>query len=109
MKRRLFFFLILSLLNLSIKFLKSDLLKIDKVIKGVYNIISKRKLASLTYVGGFRFLREKYGNSRLNFQISEIKEEKNETIPKSTNEEDIKYFTIRHINSHYYLGVSHLI
>ena len=109
MKRRLFFFLILSLLNLSIKCLKSDLLKIDKVIKGVYNIITKRKLTSLTYVGGFRFLREKYGNSRLNFQISEIKEEKNEAIPKSTNEENIKYFTIRHISSHYYLGVSNLI
>ena len=111
MKRRLIFFVTFFLLNLSIKCLKSDLLKIDKVIKGVYNIITKRKLICLTYIGGFRFLREKYGNSRLNFQISEIKEEeKNEDISKSTNDnvEDIKYFSIRHINSHNYLGVTNI-
>jgi hypothetical protein len=46
----------------------------------VYNLISKRKLSCLTYIGGLKTSREKYGSDRLNFRISEVKEKENKNI-----------------------------
>ena len=110
MKKKLFFFLFYSfnILNISIK-CQESLLKTKNVTEGVYNIIVKKKYSCVTYIGGLRTSREKYGNSRLNFRISEIKDDNN-TINNnnninSDNDNNIKYYTIRHLSSHNFLGV----
>ena len=114
MQKILIFFLLYSF-NINNIIIKSDESKIilKNVTNGVYNIILKKKYSCLTYLGGFRPSREKFGNTRLNFRFSKVKNEdiekeeerrsKNSNINK--NNKDINYFTIRHIYSNNYIGI----
>ena len=104
MKKYIVFFLLYSLniFNITIKSDDAKLI-LKNVTEGVYNIIVKKKFYCLTYIAGFKSSREKYGNSRLNFRFTEVKNKKINT--KDNDNKGKKYFTIRHIYSNNYVGV----
>ena len=101
----------LNIFHITIKSQESKLI-FTTINNGVYNIILKQKFTCLTYIGGIKSSKEKFGNSHLNFRISEVKENeiqkaKNKKINlKNNNDKDKKYYTIRHIYSNNLLGVS---
>ena len=100
MKKILVFFLLYSLniFNITIKTEEAKIL-LKNVTEGVYNIIVKKKYFCLTYIAGFKSSREKYGNTRLNFRFTEVKNK------KLNDNKDKKFFTIKHIYSNNYVGV----
>ena len=75
------------------------------ITEGVYNLISKRKLSCLTYIGGLKTSREKYGSDRLNFRISEVKEKENKNIIDKEQNLNNKYFNIFHMSSKNYIAI----
>ena len=102
-------FLLCSLLIIFFVKCQKQTLKTLNITEGVYNLITKKKLSCLTYIGGLKTSREKYGSNRLNFRISEIKgnlnkENRNIIIDKEQNS-DNKYFNIFHMSSSNYIGV----
>ena len=72
------------------------MLKSSNITEGIYNFILKKKLACLTYIGVFRSSREKYGNSRINFLLTEVPK-------KDGKENNRRYFTVKHIYTNAYL------
>ena len=68
-------------------------LKTEEIEEGIYNFVLQKRLSILTYLGGLRTSREKYGFSRLNFKV---------TFSQNSNK---KFFNIRHIHSGQYLGI----
>ena len=105
MTKYLLFFLLYSLniFNIIIKSNEGKII-LKNVTEGVYNIIVKKKYFCLTYSAGIKSSREKYGNIRLNFRFSEVKESENKEIKNKDNKQS-NYFTIRHIYSNNYIGV----
>ena len=97
MKKIFIFFLFYSLNFFYIK--TESKLILANITDGIYNIVLKKKLACLTYVAGLRTSREQYGNSRLSFRFSEVKQENN-----NNDNNNNKYFTIKHIYSNIYIG-----
>ena len=105
-----FHFLLFIIFSLAVKNEQHhSMLRLTNVTEGIYNIILKKKYSCLTYLGALRASREKFGNSRLNFRISEVKEQLNYNLINNYNDniddKDKKYFTIQHIYSHFYIGV----
>jgi len=47
-------------------------LKTKDVEEGIYNLVLQKKFSIMTYLGGLRTSREKYGYSRLNFKITYV-------------------------------------
>ena len=104
MRRNIIFFLYSLTINLIVNCQKQTL-KTLNITEGVYNLISKRKLSCLTYIGGLKTSREKYGSDRLNFRISEVKEKQNKTIIDKDQNSNNKYFNIFHISSKNYIAI----
>ena len=105
--RIIIFFLFLYSINIFHIVIKSQESKLilTNINNGVYNIILRQKLTSLTYIGGLKSSKEKFGNSRLNFRISKIEENEKKDNNNDNNDTDRKYFTIRHIYSNNLIGV----
>jgi hypothetical protein len=93
------FFLLNILIITSKSQEQNSRLRLTNVTEGIYNIILKKKYACLAYIGILRVSREKYGNSRLNFLLSEVQEKEGGEGKYKT------YFTIKHLYNHAYIGV----
>ena len=116
-------FFLLIILNKKIDCEQSQKIILPYVSEGIYNIVLKKKYSCLTYSGGLRTSREKYGNSRLNFRFSKIKEKENqkeenqlkENYKKEENKRNAhdnkndnnkkNFFTIKHLYSRYFIGI----
>ena len=92
-------------LNIKIE-CQSQKIILPYVSEGVYNIVVKKRYTCLTYLGGLRTSREKYGNSRLNFRFSSLEKEENQKVEddKNDNKEKI-FFSIKHLYSNYFIGI----
>ena len=91
-KRIFFFFIFLTPFNLFILTEKISF-KTEEIEEGIYNFVLQKRLSILTYLGGLRTSREKYGFSRLNFKI---------TFSENSNK---KFFNIKHVHSGQNLGI----
>ena len=102
--KKIFIFFLFSLNFFYIK--TESKLILSNITDGIYNIVLKKRLACLTYIGGLRTSREQYGNSRLSFRLSEVKSEKNQNEENDNNDNNNhKYFTIKHVYSNNYIGI----
>ena len=112
MKKFFVFFLLYSLniYNIIVKSEDGKLILRD-VTDGVYNIIIRKRYACLTYIGGIRSSREKYGNTRLNFRFTEVKSEEvnqkdeKQNVNLKNNNKNKKFFRIRHLYTRNLIGV----
>ena len=104
MRRNIIFLLYSLTINLIVNCQKQTL-KTLNITEGVYNLISKRKLQCLTYIGGLKTSREKYGSDRLNFRLSEVKEKENKNIIDKGQNLNNKYFNIFHMSSKNYIAI----
>ena len=92
-KKRIFFFLLI-LISFNIFVLGDKIsLKTEEIEEGIYNFVLQKRLSILTYLGGLRTSREKYGFSRLNFKV---------TFSQNSKQ---NFFNIRHVHSGQYLGI----
>ena len=89
----------LSIHNISCANQLNSFLNLRKITNGVYNIILKERLVSLTFIGGLRSTREEYGSINLNFKILEY----NYTNKNSSS----NYFYIQHLNTKNYIGAKY--
>ena len=104
MRRNIIILLYSLTINLLVNCQKQTL-KTLNITEGVYNLISKRKLSCLTYIGGLKTSREKYGSDRLNFRLSEVKEKENKNIIDKEQNLNNKYFNIFHMSSKNYIAI----
>ena len=70
-KKIYFLFIFFSILT-TLKAQSKISLKTRDVEEGIYNLILQKRFSILTYLGGLRTSREKYGYSRLNFKITNV-------------------------------------
>ena len=92
-QHRIFFLLILfNIFSTLISSTKLSL-KTTDVEDGIYNLVLQKRFSILTYLGGLRTSREKYGYSRLNFKITNAKKLDN------------NYFNIYHVHSGQFIGI----
>ena len=108
MIRNIIFILCSLTINLLVNCQKKTL-KTLNITDGVYNLIAKKKLSCVTYIGGLRTSRDKYGSNRLNFRISEFNEKDNEENGYYSKDKEMeinnKYYKIYHMSSRNYLGI----
>ena len=92
-QNRIFFLLIFFSIITTLVAQSKISLKTKEVEEGIYNLILQKRFSTLTYLGGLRTSREKYGYSRLNFKITYV------------NKLDKTYFNIYHVHTGQYIGV----
>ena len=88
----IFFIIAICLSTIPIPCSKISLRAIE-VEEGIYNFVLQKRFSILTYFGGLRTAKEKYGFSLLNFKIS------------YSNKTDKKHFYIYHEYNGVYIGV----
>ena len=91
-KKIYFLFIFFSILT-TLKAQSKISLKTKDVEEGIYNVVLQKRFSLLTYLGGLRTSREKYGYSRLNFKIT------------YADKLDKIFFNIYHVHSGQYIGI----
>ena len=92
-QKKIYFLLIFFSILTSLKAQSKISLKTKDVEEGIYNLILQKRFTIMTYLGGLRTSREKYGYSRLNFKITYV------------NKLDKTFVNIYHVHSGQYIGV----
>ena len=108
MNKNFLFFLFFSLNIIKVKTEdQNSRLLLTNITVGIYNIILKKKFACIAYDKGLKVSKDKFGNNKLNFRITEI-HEKTQNISDVVNsniKKDKKKFLINFKNSQLYIGV----
>ena len=92
-RKQIYFIIIFFSMVITLKAQSKISLKTKDVEEGIYNLVLQKKFSIMTYLGGLRTSREKYGYSRLNFKITYV------------NKMDKTLFYIYHVHSGQYIGV----